>query len=138
MRYCFITVFLFLVSACSNEYDDWHSQCMEKAALSAKSDQALKVLLAVCEDREVPKKCRAISQEDIKRYETYSAQELAEEQRQADKKNKEYAEEAAKDPKKGIRMDFPTVFETSYLSRCYSECNSASFFSKRFGSCAKG
>ncbi len=135
MRYFVIGVLVLLVSACSNEYDDWHSQCMEKAALSAKSDQALKVLLALCEDREVPKKCRAISQEDINRYDADYAQKLAKEQEQVDKRNREYAE---KYPEKGFRMELPTVFKESYLSRCYSECESANFFSKRFGSCAKG
>jgi len=135
MRYFAICIVVLLVSACSNEYDDWHSQCMEKAALSAKSDQALKVLLAVCDDREVPKKCRAISQEDINRYNRYYAQEMAEEQRQVNKYNKE---NAAKHSEKGFGIRLPRVFERSYLSRCYDECDSASFFSKRFGSCAKG
>lgn len=138
MRYFVIGIVVLLVSACSNEYDDWHSQCMEKAALSAKSDEALKVLLNVCIEREVPKKCRAISQEDIKRYEAYSAQELAEEQKQVDKRNKENAGDAAKFSERVVRLDFPSLFERSYLSRCYSECDSASFFTKRFGSCAKG
>jgi len=134
MRYLLTILLAFGLASCGNDYDNWQTECTEKAALLAKSDDALKLLLTICSNKDVPKKCRDISEADSDRYDIQAAKAQAQLQREIDKENEKYLESGNG---LGLRVDHG-FFKPSHLDRCLTECESANFFSKRYGSCSKG
>lgn len=135
MRYLLITLLAFGLVACGGNYDNWQTECNEKAALNAKSDASLKVLLQVCADKNIPKKCRNISQDDIEKYDAINAKMLANEQSQVNKVNEERSKGSAD---LGTPIYLPDLYKRSYSDQCLNECDSANFFLKRYGACSKG
>lgn len=134
MRLIFILPILLFLASCGYEYDGWYDQCREKAAITASTNDGLKILLRACNDKDIPKTCRDISDADEARYEKEIMRERIEAQRKSNEN---------KTATNGVPLGAPggLYFEplgSTPLSRCIAECDSANFISKRFGKCSKG
>jgi hypothetical protein len=102
--------------------EDWYQACASNAASSAKTKEALIVLLGVCDHKSVPKKCRGLSDNDG----------------EVTRKSLNPGEIPFSLPSAFSADDAKQRMESSSRARCVASCKSANSFSRSFGDCAKG